>query len=189
MICEYFILGGFTIGLAVTFVYCGVTGISPVSSTWTSRSAMLASLPPDPQGIVYELGAGWGSLAFPLAGRYPHKQVIAYELSPVPWLFMKLRWFLTRPRNLQILRRNFLKVDLSGAGLVVCYLHPGALAKLAPKLGKELKPETLIISNTFELPGWTPITVKELDDTMCPQVFIYEIGPVIQEISSMLPFV
>ncbi|MDX1776026.1 MAG: class I SAM-dependent methyltransferase, partial [Desulfobulbales bacterium] len=125
-------------------------------------------------GRIYELGAGWGALAFPMARRCPQATVIAYELSPVPWLFLKIRAFLFGPRNLKIIRRNFLNDDLSKAALVVCYLYPGAMAKLSPKLLFELKPGARVISNTFEIPTWTPAVVQNLEDVMCPQIFHYK---------------
>jgi len=192
MIFDYFLLGGVLFGLALTFAYCGITGISPVPSSRTSRKAILASLPENPSGTVYELGAGWGTLAFPLARRYPGKEVVAYELSPLPWLFMKLRWHLTGPRNLNIRRRNFLRANLASAGLIICYLHPQALEKLVPKLEKELASEALIISNTFHFPGWVPSFVQQLEDTMCPELLFYQVGPALSKIaidaSQNLPF-
>jgi hypothetical protein len=176
MTFEYLLFVCVYLGLAVTVVYCVVTGITPVSSTRSSRKAIFASLPTNPQGIIFELGAGWGSLAFPLARRYPRNRVVAFELSPVPWLFMNLRWLFTQPSNLVIHRRNFLKADLSAAGIIVCYLYPRAMERLAPKLKKELHADTLVISNTFEIPDWTPDEVKNLEDTMCPNIFIYQMG-------------
>jgi len=192
MIFDYFVLGGVLFGLAVTFVYCGITGISPVPSSRTSKKTILASLPKDSSGTVYELGAGWGTLAFPLARRYPQNKVVAYELSPLPWLFMKFRRLLAGPRNLTILRRNFLKVNLASAGVIVCYLHPQALEKLVPKLEEELAQDALVISNTFHFPGWVPSLVHTLEDTMCPEILIYQVGPALSRIaadaSQNLPF-
>ena len=37
----------------------------------------------------------------------------------------------------------------------------------------DLKPGAKVISNTFEIPGWTPIVVQSLEDVMCPQIFYY----------------
>lgn len=157
----------------MTLYYCLVTGISPVSSTRLSRRTILQSVPRSQTGTIYELGAGWGRMAFPLARRAPGATVCAYEISPVPWLFMKLWAFLFGPRNLKIFRRNFLNTSLADASLVVCYLHPQALRKLAPKLARELAPRTAVISNTFDLPGWEPTEVRELEDVMCPRVLYY----------------
>ena len=174
MLFDYFILFLVLGAILISLLYTLITGISPVSSTFRSRKKIIKTLKPDQQGRIYELGAGWGALAFPMARRCPQATVIAYELSPVPWLFLKIRAFLFGPRNLKIIRRNFLNDDLSKAALVVCYLYPGAMAKLSPKLLFELKPGARVISNTFEIPTWTPAVVQNLEDVMCPQIFHYK---------------
>ncbi|MDX1777084.1 MAG: hypothetical protein R3297_10915, partial [Desulfobulbales bacterium] len=94
MLFDYFILFLVLSAILVCLLYTLITGISPVSSTFRSRKKIIKTLKPDQQGRIYELGAGWGALAFPMARRCPQATVIAYELSPVPWLFLKIRAFL-----------------------------------------------------------------------------------------------
>jgi predicted RNA methylase len=127
---------------------------------------------PDQQGFIYELGADWGALAFPLAKHCPGATVVADELSPVPWIFLKLRALLSGPRNLKIVRCNFIKEDLSKAFLVVCCLYPGAMTVLSSKLVKELEPSTMVISNTFAVPAWTLFFIQSLEEVMCGRYFI-----------------
>ena len=121
------------------------------------------------------LGAGWGTLAFPLATLFPDNRVLAYELSPVPWLFMKLRHLVFHSKNLEIMRRDFHKASLKGVGMVVAYLHSEGLAKVREKMERELVPGTLVVSNTFEIPGWTYEEIYHLDDSFCPQVYLYRV--------------
>ena len=106
---------------------------------------------------------------------YPGNRILAYELSPIPWLFMKLRGLLFRRRNLDILRRDFRKASLDGVGLVVAYLHSEGLAKVRDKMERELAPGTLVVSNVFDIPGWTPEAKHRLDDSFCPQVYLYRV--------------
>jgi hypothetical protein len=186
MFFDYLILVLVLIGVTVSLVYCLITGISPVSSTWKSRKEMIKSVSRAQEGYIYELGAGWGALAFPVAKRCPKATVVAYELSPVPWLFMKIRATLFGPRNLVLKRRNFLKDDLSKAALILCYLHPQAMAKLSPKLATELAPTTQIICNTFELPAWVPSVVANLEDVMCPQIFYYRLETAFSSVKELL---
>ena len=174
MALELLMLALVVCGVFLCFVYCIVTGICPCSSTRKSRQAIVASIPKSTEGIIYELGAGWGALAFPLAWRCRSARVIAYELSPVPWFFMSMICLLFRVKNLTIFRRDFLKGSLADAQFVVCYLHPQALEKLEPKLRAELSPDATVISNAFELPNWKPTVIEKLEDVMCPQVFIYQ---------------
>jgi precorrin-6B methylase 2 len=164
-------------GICISLVYCAITGISPVSSSRLSRKTMVAEVPADTEGVICELGAGWGALAFPLARKCKKATVIAYELSPVPWLFMWIIKTVFMVDNLVILRRNFLKKNLADADIIVCYLHPQAMKKLASKLVEELSPTATVICNTFELPGWQPSIIEKLEDLMCPEVFIYRPQP------------
>jgi len=189
MLFDYFIFVIVISGIVVSLLYSLITGISPVSSTFKSRRKLIRTVPPDQEGLIYELGAGWGALAFPLAKRCPGATVIAYELSPLPWLFLKLRSMLFGPRNLKIVRRNFFKDDLSMASLVVCYLYPGAMAKLSSKLVMELKPSAMVISNTFEIPVWTPFVIHNLEDVMCPQIFHYKMENAITSIHQFIDII
>ncbi len=142
-------------------------------SSRQALTAMLEVLPEGTVGTIYELGAGWGSLAFPLALEFPQCQVLAYELSPFPWLFMLIRErFCVRP-NLKIRRGNIHNLPLDGAVAVFMYLHSECVEKLKSRLETELSPGTLVISNTFEVSDWVPQKIHQLDDTMCPQVLVY----------------
>jgi hypothetical protein len=172
---EYSILGASLLGVVISLFYCAVTGISPIPSSSPSRSCILENLPENLTGNVCELGAGWGTLAFPMAAALPELEVIAFELSPIPWLFMMIRDKLTRRKNLTIHRRNFFKNKFENVSLVVCYLHSECLEKLRPKMESELKPGTLVLSNTFEIPGWIPETIHRLEDSFCPQVYVYRV--------------
>lgn len=175
---EILLLALVLAALFISFVYCAITGISPVSSTGKSRRAIIKAIPADITGTVYELGAGWGALAFPLARRFRRARVIAIELSPVPYLFMRLFKLVTGPANLEIRRCNFMKVSLADAGVVVCYLHPQAMVRLGPKLAAELDRQATVICNTFELPDRQPTIIQKLEDLMCPEIFIYRPVPV-----------
>jgi hypothetical protein len=66
---HIFFFSLFMTGLALTFIYCFITGISPVSSTWTSRKVILRLTDRNQKGIIRELGAGRGTLTSPLARR------------------------------------------------------------------------------------------------------------------------
>ena len=84
MFFDYTILVIVITSIALSLLYSLITGISPVSSTFQSRKKIVKAISPKQKGFIYELGAGWGALAFPLARRCPESKVVAYELSPVP---------------------------------------------------------------------------------------------------------
>jgi hypothetical protein len=84
MFFYYLILFLVLSGIFLSLLYCWLTGISPFSSTFKSSRCIINAVSPEQQGIICELGAGWGRLAFSLARRCPKSRVVAYELSPVP---------------------------------------------------------------------------------------------------------
>lgn len=148
-------------------------GISPMPTSPRVRRVLLPLVPPELQGTVLELGSGWGSLAFALADRCPRAQVVAYELSPVPYAFAQLRQLL-RPRpNLRLVRQDFFQAPFSEASAVVCYLFPGAMARLEPRLVQELRPEALVFTHTFALRGWTPGQTLRVEDLYRTPVYVY----------------
>lgn len=147
-----------------------INGISPMPSSSKAKKKLQEILP-NIDGPVYELGSGWGTLARILAKTYPHQHVIGYETSFFPYWISRL---LYNRNNLVFYRKNFFEVDLSQAALIVCYLYPGAMRQLKEKFIKELKPGTVIISNTFAIPGWTPKQVWEVNDLYKTKIYRYE---------------
>ena len=175
MLFEYSVLVIVWTGFLVSVYYIFVTGISSIPSSRIFTNHIMDVTPAEIAGDILELGAGWGTLAFPLAAQFPYNRILAYELSPVPWLYMKVRHLLFRYKNLDILRKDFRKVSYEGVGLVVAYLHSEGLEKVRDKMERELKPGTLVISNVFDIPGWEPEARHELDDSFCPQVYLYRV--------------
>ena len=150
-----------------------ITGVAPAPTSPRVGSVMLALIPPGIEGVVFELGSGWGTLAFPLARRLPRCTVRALEISPLPWLFSRLRHAVEPLPNLAIRRADYRHVELGDAALAVCYLYPAAMAGLKPKLEAELKPGAYVLSNTFAVPGWRPAAVRRADDRHATNVYLY----------------
>lgn len=163
-------------GMLSIVVYTLRTGISPMPTLGAVRRQLLPLVKPEQEGSILELGAGWGTLAFALADRCPRAKVVAYELSPLPWAFCWLRQRLAPRPNLELRRQDFFRASFSGASLVVCYLYPGAMARLAPKLLAELAPRTPILSHTFALRGWTPVRTVQVEDLYRTRIYLYEAG-------------
>ncbi len=151
------------------------TGISPMPTSDKVRRQLLSLLPPELDGTLLELGAGWGSLAFALADHCPRARVVAFELSPLPYAFSRLRQRLAPRPNLQLVREDFFRASFAEASAVVCYLYPGAMSQLAPKLSQELAPGTRILSHTFALRGWKPLRTLIVDDLYRTPIYLYEV--------------
>jgi len=59
-------------------------------------------------------------------------------------------------QRVQFHRQDVLAADLSRATVLTLYLLPGMMERLRPKLLKELKPGTRIVSHDFDLGEWKP---------------------------------
>lgn len=162
-------------GMLSIVLYTLRTGISPMPTLGKVRRQLLPLLEPDLGGTVLELGCGWGTLAFAVADRCPRARVVAFELSPLPFAFCWLRQRLAPRANLELRRQDFFLASFSGAALVVCYLFPGAMTRLAPKLLAELPPGTRVLSHTFALRGWKPQRTLMVDDLYRTPIYVYAV--------------
>ena len=141
-------------------------------------STMIRIMPRNVKGTILDLGAGWGTLGYPVAKAFPEATVIGYELSPIPWAYSRIKQFVVRRRNLAFKRKDISEVDLSSADIVLVYLQPRAMRRLSPKLRDELKPGALVLSNSFPLPGWEQSAVYELSThrlSTSRRVYEYEV--------------
>lgn len=174
MIFEMTILMIELVVVVLLVIYILITGIPPMPTSPKVRKTMIEAIPPDIQGKIFELGSGWGSLAFPLAKQFPDCTILAFEISPVPWLFTKLRYFFCPLPNLIIHRANFHKISLEEAALAVCFLMPRGMKKLESKFEAELPSNSLIISNFFAVPGWNPHSIRQANDLYSTKIYIYK---------------
>jgi hypothetical protein len=149
------------------------TGISPVPTSPKVRAELLSLLPPGLEGDVLELGAAWGSLAWPLAAQLPGAHVVAWEASPVPFAFMWLRRLVQPRRNLSLRFGDFRGADLRHARLVVTYLWTGGMAALAPRFEAELPDGAVVLSHTFAWRGKTPEVIRHARDIYRTPVYRY----------------
>jgi len=126
-------------GILIVF-YSLYNGISPMPTSPKVKRQLLHVLSQNEiQGTIYELGSGWGTLAFELARRFPECRIIAYENSWVPYIYSKIYGLAVKTENLRIKQENFFNILLSRADVVVCYLSPNIMAHLQPKLESELQ--------------------------------------------------
>jgi hypothetical protein len=130
-------------------------------------------LPDFKQGLLVDLGSGWGCLAICLAKAYPECRVVGYELSFVPWLVSLVRQKILRLDNLQFVRKNFYTVSMKEADLICCYLYPKAMVKLQGKLKNEVKPGRTIVSHTFAFPTWKPVKNVAVQDLYRTRIYVY----------------
>ena len=170
------IILGTAIAAVVTIVVTTLrVGITPMPSSRKACEAIASAIPPNTDGPIIDLGSGWGTIVFSLAQSFPQATIKGIELSPIPWAVSRVGAFLRRSPNLEIQRGNFRDIQLEHAKVVVCYLFPGGMAYLKTKFENELKPNTLVVSNTFRLAGWEPEQVITLNDIHKTPIYRYRV--------------
>ena len=151
-------------------------GISPMPSSNEAYLAMMQLADETGSGTIIDLGSGWGNFVIGIAREYPHRKVVGYELSYLPWListFLKKAYGL---KNLTLYRQNFYQADLSEASVLVCYLFPEAMIKISSKLQLEQTNIQFLISNNFALPKPQPLKTIQLKDFYKSPVYLYKVS-------------
>ena len=124
----------------------------------SSRAAAraVAKLLPRDRGFSFlDLGCGLGGVLTRLARECPAGRYHGIESAPVPFLLSRLRTALG-PRSCRILWGDFNKLDLGGYDVVYAYLSPAAMSELWRKARREMRAGSLLISNSFSIPGVPP---------------------------------
>ena len=125
-------------------------------------------------GRIADLGSGTGTVLIELAKFRPDCQITGYETAWIPYLIS--RW---RSRNLaqiKIYRRSFWKEDLNQFDVLYTFLSPQPMPMLWQKLQQEKKqPRSILISNSFPVPGATPKKNFRLTDGRKTRLYLYQI--------------
>jgi SAM-dependent methyltransferase len=106
--------------------------------------------------VVYDLGSGDGRIPIIAAQRYGARGV-GIEINPV-WV----RDARVAAERLGVADRVSFRIedlfttDLREATVVTLYLFPTVNARLRPKLARELRPGTRVVSHEYRIGDWPP---------------------------------
>lgn len=164
-------LGAF---FAMLLIYWSVarTQVPLFLSTDAAISALLRLLPAISQPNFIDLGCGTGHVIAHLAGYRRDGRFDGIECAPLPWLVAWLRLSGARARC-SIRQGDFWQRDLAQYNVVYAYLSPVPMVRLWQKARHEMRAGTLLISNTFEVPGVTADEVIELGDAWGGRLYLY----------------
>lgn len=101
------------------------------------------------QGSLIDLGCGLGGPLAQVQKQRPDARLAGIEAAPLNWLISKLRLL----GRADIRLGSLWDADLSTYDIVYAYLSPAPMVRLAAKARAEMKPGSLLISNTFAIPG------------------------------------
>jgi len=160
--------------LATVFINLFLVKVPYVPTSRKALNEILKHVKVNPQSKVHDLGCGDGRFLFAMESQFK-TECFGYELAPIPFLLSKLTQYFRRSK-VNFYMKNFLKVNLSNADLIFCYLSPDLLTKLGDKLQKECKQGTQIITNTFKISNLEPVKVLARNrELKHPSIYIYEI--------------
>ncbi len=128
-----------------------------------------------PGETIYDLGCGDGRFVHIAAKTYK-ANAIGFELSPLVYLLAKIKQLFLRSPG-KVFFKDFRKVNLKNADVIVCYLLPKTLRVFQKKFDRELKNGTRVLSYAFRIGDWQPVMRLEPDrkKNLSP-VWVYVVG-------------
>jgi SAM-dependent methyltransferase len=162
-------LAGFVVLLAV-FWRVSHSRVPLYLSNEQTAAAVAALLPGRPCRIV-DLGCGNGALLRHLARLRPDCDFLGIEYAPLPWLWARLRC--SGYGNCRVAYGDFWHRPLAGFDLVYAFLSPVPMTKLWAKANAEMRAESMLVSNTFEVPNREPDRVVDVPDRRRTRLYCY----------------
>lgn len=170
--------------MLILFVIWMVTGFRakvpfvPVPSPVLKDIASALGIKDD--SVLYDLGCGDGKVLFYIAKRVPKARYVGIENVMFPLILAHTRAWWNKKFNkisIEILNQDFFTRDLSDATHIFTYLYPNVMDDLLPKLDRELKPGTKLVSATFKFTTKQP--AKEIDlgranYKLARKIYVYE---------------
>lgn len=120
---------------------------------------------------VLDLGAGTGTVLAWLARR-PDIRVDGVEHAWLTWLIARLRLALLRSPA-RVRRGELMEASLADYDVVYAFLSPAAMPALWVKAKAEMRPGSLLISNSFTVPGVLADSVIELNDWKGASLYLW----------------
>lgn len=151
------------IPLAVTILYIAfflvlamIRGAVYVPSDWSRVNTMVNLLDIKEGDSAIDVGSGDGRIVIKMA----KKGANAYGIEINPFLVLWSRYQIKKQGLTSKARvdwKNQWRQDFSEFNKVAVYGITYIMRELEEKLQKELKPESLVVSNAFAFPSWKPI--------------------------------
>ena len=161
--------------IILLLVYRGaLTGQIPLYLSNRNTVAALLQLTTDIPGMKFiDLGAGVGSTIHPLAKIRTDAQFVGVENAPATWLVGYLRTL--GLRNCHWRWGDIWETRLSDYNVVYVFLSPAPMTELWAKAQREMQPGSLLISNSFPIPGVETSNVIEIGETRQTRLYCYRL--------------
>jgi cyclopropane fatty-acyl-phospholipid synthase-like methyltransferase len=130
-----------------------------------------------PGETVLDLGSGDGRILIAAVEKYKAK-AIGVEISPKLVAEANIR--IQRAGladQVKIVQGDVRQADLARADVVTMYLATETNEELRPRLEKQLKPGSRVVSHDYAVPGWKPAKVEKVNGKQTHVIYLYEMPP------------
>lgn len=165
-------LFAFLLSLAI-FWRTDVSRVPLFLSNQPTAEALLQLLPQEPAKII-DLGCGDGGLLRHLARARPDCSFVGIEHAPLTWA-----WAALASRglpNVSIRRGDFWRERLAPYALVYAFLSPEPMPRLIAHARKSMSDGSLLVSNSFMVPGLEPEAVIDVVDRRQTRLYCYRMS-------------
>ena len=100
-------------------------------------------------------------------------QCDGYEIQYFPHLYGKILNILLWYPDLKLLKKDFLLADIHTYDYIYTYLLPQQMASIESRMFKNMKPDAIIISNSFQFVSHKPYEIIK-DAKGKPSIFLYK---------------
>jgi precorrin-6B methylase 2 len=139
------------------------TDVPYVPTPQTVVDAMLAMADVKPNDVLIDLGSGDGRIVITAAKRYGIRAT-GIEINPeLVRESEKTAEAMAVADKVLFVNGDLFGEDLRQASIVTVFLSPGVNLRLRPKLLKELKPGTRVVTHTFNMGNWKPSKTMEME--------------------------
>ena len=140
-------------------------------------AVMLEAAKVGPGDIVYDLGCGEGEIVIAAALHYGARGV-GVDLDPERITNARLNAARAGVTDrVTFIEQDLFTTDVSGATVVTLYLGPEINRRLRPKLLRELRPGTRIVSHDFSMGEWEPERTVRVPQAPGHVVYLWRVPP------------
>ena len=156
--------------LAVFLVLVGVfwnsarSGVPLYLSNRKTKQALANLLPVKNEFKFADLGCGFAGPVLALSRARPEGLFTGVETAPLLFAAAWLRRRLLGIPNADILFADYRELDLGPFDFVYCFLSPVPMPDLYEKARREMRPGSVLISNSFVVPGQPADEILEVED-------------------------
>lgn len=162
----------FGLGFLLLYLFFSNAARERVPLYLTNRATIeaLSRLMTERGGATFiDLGSGLGGVVRGLAGKGRNAE--GYETAPMAFLISAVLSKLTGRGTIH--RQDIWSADISSADIVYVFLSPEPMLAIHDKARREMKPGSLLVSNSFAIPGLDADEIWDLSDRRKTRLYLY----------------